>query len=464
MKKLLSKSLAVIMVVVMALTAAPLGGFVGLELPGFKAEAVTITSYSQGDIIEFGWYPQSEVTDSALISALNSCDGVWISYNYYSGTGDLSDGNMTASDYMRYKDVTYGGNKYRGVVFDSYRPSCTGDTPTANYSYQDNNGYYTGTVYWFKYDPIQWRVLDPATGLVIAETMIDAQPYNNYQLHSGRNEYGDNAFWGSSSKTYYANNYAYSSIREWLNDDFLNTAFSSSQQSAIEYTVLDNSAFGSSYSAYDAPATTDKVYLLSLSQAQSVSSSYHPSQPSAYASCQGGIRGYWWLRTPHYYSYDACEVYSEVSDRYGNSVYFNNGIRPALNFNLNSDIFESDGSISFSSGEYTVKYGDTLILHADLGEYELPEGYMVEWAVTGTGATIQPSEDGLTCGVTCVDNGTVTVTARIVRETEDGTQAVTNADGEEIKAEQTITMKGGFFWKVISFFKNLFRINRIIEK
>lgn len=33
---------------------------------------------------------------------------------------------MTAQDYMRYKDMTYGGAKYRGVYFSAYRPTFTG--------------------------------------------------------------------------------------------------------------------------------------------------------------------------------------------------------------------------------------------------------------------------------------------------------------------------------------------------
>ena len=50
----------------------------------------------------------------------------------------------------------------------------------------------------------------------MAETVIDCQPFNNYILKSGTNKYGDDLYWGDSSKIYYANNYAQSSIRKWL--------------------------------------------------------------------------------------------------------------------------------------------------------------------------------------------------------------------------------------------------------
>lgn len=39
---------------------------------------------------------------------------------------------------------------------------------------------------------------------------------------------------------------------------------------------------------------------------------------------------------------------------------------------------------------------------------------------------------------------------------------IKNLSGEEIYATQTIEVKGNFFQKIISFFKNLFKIDRII--
>ena len=265
MKKTMKRILSIVLVVVMTIGIAPLSGFVGLELPEFgtKASATTITSYKQGDIIEFGWYPQSEVTDSSIISELNSLAGdnkSWTSYGYYSGTGSYDDGQMKPGDYMRYKDVMYDSNKYRGVVFDTYRPSYTGYITgiSGSYAHQDDNGYTYGTVYWFKYEPIEWRVLDPATGMVMAETVLDSQSYNNYVLCNGTDEYGYGAYWGDSAQTYYANSYAQSSAREWLNEDFYNTSFSDEQQNIIAYTALDNSVYCESCSAYDFEITYDK--------------------------------------------------------------------------------------------------------------------------------------------------------------------------------------------------------------
>ena len=107
----------------------------------------------------------------------------------------------------------------------------------------------------------------------------------------------------------------------------------------------------------------------------------------------------------------------------------------------------------------TVNYGETLILHADLGETALLEGYSILWTVEGAGVNIQPGEDGLTCSVTSIQTGNVTVKATVVDE--DG-NAMLDADGNEITAEQQLNSKAGFWQKFISFFKNLFGISRII--
>ncbi len=365
-KSILSLTLALIMV----LGVAPLSQLAGVDWAGLfapKAEALQITSYKTGDIIEFGWYPQSKVTDSSLISALTAAAGdnkSWTSYGYYSGTGSWSDSQMTASDYMRYKDVVYGLNKYRGVVFDSYRPYGTGYTSSPSYTYQDDNGYSTGTVYWFKYEPIEWRVLDPNTGMVMSETILDSQAYNNYILSSGTDEYGYTAYWGDASKTYYANNYAESSIRKWLNNDFYNTAFSAEQKNSISTTHLDNSAYSSSYSAYDSEDTYDKIYLLSYNDAKNSSYGFSSNagdydtarraQGSDYAKCQGlrvstsssySGNSYWRLRSAGskcshtcIVSYDGNAYNYDFDNASGSDL----GVRPAFNFNLKSGIFQSD--------------------------------------------------------------------------------------------------------------------------
>lgn len=354
MKLTFKKVMSVLFAVVMIF------GIVG-NLFSTKSSAAKITDYEVGDIIEFGWYPQSKVTDESLIATLNEIDGEWISYGYYSGTGVSYIGQMVSGDYMRYKDVEYELEKYRGVIFDTYRPWLTDEqsTTSSSNSYQADNGYYIDTVYWFKYEPIKWRVLDPETGMILCENIIDSQAYNNYEIHSGRDEYGYEAFWGDPMKTYYANNYAESSIRKWLNEDFFNIAFSAVQQEAVLCTTLDNSAYDKCFSAYDAKTTYDKVYLLSWEEAlnkdygfnllYSESDTQRKTTGSDYAKCQGlnvysglGYEGYsfWHLRTPGNDNYFACNVgYDGRVFSYGvPTICSYSGVRPAMNLNLNTDV------------------------------------------------------------------------------------------------------------------------------
>lgn len=236
-----------------------------------------------GDIIEFGSYPQTRVTDSATLTALNALSKTWISYGYYSGTGEF--GTMTQSDYMKYADVTYSGNKYRAVTFSAYRPYYTFGTSSS--TYQDDNGYSTNTVYWFKYEPIEWRVLDPATELVLCETIIDSQAYSDTM-------YGSDPYYNNSAKTIYATDYETSSIRAWLNDDFYNTAFSAAQQANILSVNRENTAYIST--SYNSNNTTDKVFMLSWNEAQNTAYGFTSNisqtptryaQGSDYAKSQG---------------------------------------------------------------------------------------------------------------------------------------------------------------------------------
>lgn len=182
--------------------------------------------YPVGSVIQYGTYPQSEVKDADTLTALNALltESKWVSYEYYYGTNHWADGQMAPDDYMKYQDVVSEGERYRAVTFTSYRPYLTGYTPYPANSNQDENGYETNTVYWFKYEPIEWRVLDPEEGFIVCNSAIDSQAYNNYILSA------DGEYYGNANKDYRANDYANSSIRTWLNEDFMNTAFASWQQ------------------------------------------------------------------------------------------------------------------------------------------------------------------------------------------------------------------------------------------
>lgn len=361
--KVFKKILSTLLVAIMLLSITPMSTF-----------AEENTAYKTGDIVEFGSYPQSEVRNKEIISQLNAVIKNWISYGYYSGTGKLHDGQMVPSDYMKYADITLNGNKYRAVTFSKYRKwytDYTADTSTG-YTYQDGNGYYINNVYYFKYEPLKWRVLDTNTGLIVCDNAIDSQAYNNYTLLSGWDYYGD------SAKTYFANNWEHSSLRAWLNNDFLNTAFTSSQQSKIQKLTRENK---SSYSSiYDSNPTSDKITLLSYEDALNTNYGFSSlSSPDAerqrkstdYARCQGCCGNYanyyttWWLRSSQYSDQSDCVdddgwVDGPSSSHFSVNLTLN-GIVPALNVNnlsnLNSSnvVFDTEAE----SSQVSANIGDT---------------------------------------------------------------------------------------------------------
>ena len=317
-RKLLSVLLAVLL---LALTMA--------------VAAVPAQAYST---IQFGNYPQTKVSETMALKAAAD-DAAWHSYDYYSGN--------SASDYMQYAVFFSGGVKYRAVKFSEYRPYSTSVTFDSGYSHQADNGYSKYKTYYFKYEPLVWRVLDASSGLVMCNSIIDAQAYQNVVRQSG-NDY----YIGNSST--YANNYVSSTIRKWLNNDFYNTAFSDTQKAKIQSTAINNDAGGSGNSQFNSASTTDKIYLLSYSEATSSNYSLstvanRQSVGTAYALCQGlsvNLDGYstWRLRSAGRYSDCVCGVNGDGTLYTNHSVtYTCYGIRPVCRLtSLSNDTSQSD--------------------------------------------------------------------------------------------------------------------------
>lgn len=230
--------------------------------------AIGTDDYETGDIIQFGSYPQTKVTDEAIVAELNALApewDSWISYGYYSGLGDPNSelydeiseacGTIVQGDWMKYVDIAYNGETYRGIRLSQYRPSGTLLIPSE--TYQADNGYYINVVYWFKYEPISWKILDPETGLVISELLIDAQPFNNEVYYYKATDAVLDTYFNDSNHTYYANNYEVSSVRQWLNNEFYITAFKDSEKEKIKISTIANGD-----NDYPCNSTNDKVFLL----------------------------------------------------------------------------------------------------------------------------------------------------------------------------------------------------------
>ena len=148
--KTIKRILSVFSIVLLLVTSVPAAGFEGLFAT--KAEAAVsmkdmVASMSVGETVKFGSYPQTDVTSTmgSELTAAAPDTNDWISYNYYYGDEQ--------SDYMKYYDLTYKGSRYRGVYFTKLRPYRWNKTEGFN-----QYGYSTNNVYWFKYDPLVWRI------------------------------------------------------------------------------------------------------------------------------------------------------------------------------------------------------------------------------------------------------------------------------------------------------------------
>ncbi len=283
---------------------------------------------NRGDYILLGSYPQTEVTDQEIKSALSDCmEGLpssnnekWKSYEYYVSS--------EVSDYMWYIDVELGDEAYRGVYFTEYRPWKPELDSSTKYSLQDNNGYETGTVYWFRYEPIKWKIIRKKWGeaLLLCDMIIDAQAYQNSYIKYGIGHYAadDDGNIQTNEEGYNvkASNYAYSSIRAWLNDDFYNTAFSDIDKRIIQCNKVDNSAATMERSDLNGNVecenTIDNMFLLSYKDAKKAKRKGHKlnaREATDYACCQGAQTDIWRLRTPsgYYYSRFSSSNHSEYA-------------------------------------------------------------------------------------------------------------------------------------------------------
>ena len=264
----------------------------------------------QGDRCLFGSYPQSRITDATLINTLESLATSW-----------------QQNEHMEYIDITYDGQKYRGIRL------------TTKHGDSKENGYELNKIYWFTWEPINWRVLEKRNGeaLLMSDVLLDSQCY----YHDSDNNRTING------KTVYPNNYKESDIRKWLNGTFYDQAFDSANKAVIKTTLVDNSASttSSSSNSYACENTNDKVFLLSYKEATNTSYGFSSNstrqlKPTEYAKSQGAYvyngNGWWWLRSPtSTFALFALYVYNDGNA--GGYSYVNGtgyGVVPALRITL----------------------------------------------------------------------------------------------------------------------------------
>lgn len=273
-----------------------------------------------GDTVTMGMYPQTRVTDEKLIAALSKSAGElpvkgdgkkWTSYGYltYWWDKEASELKEEPSDDMFYIDIEYGGAKYRGVHVVEYRnrwsiEKCDDYDITDEYYIAECRETFDcemGKTYWFKWEPLKWTVAEEKNGeaLLVCERVIDGQMFREDAASRVDIEIDE---------AMYSWNYSISSIRTWLNDTFLKTAFDETQIANIVVSNVDNGLESYKFSGVienDVKCdeeyikkvekylhmlftdTQDKVFLLSLSEASGLKESVLKKTNTDYARIQG---------------------------------------------------------------------------------------------------------------------------------------------------------------------------------
>lgn len=280
-----------------------------------KVEYCDGSPCSAGDTVIIGSYPQPVEKDEQLLSRVDTSALQWKSLGAYSGSGTgvdesqagLGFGTAHPSDFMRYADFILGNDRYRAVIFDAFRPAQTNLHTSTKERYQDENGYTAGKIWFFKFSGLEWKVIDPGSGLVISRNIIDAQPFNNCeykQYVDGKHD----LYCNDEDMCHPSNKYGYSSLRQWLNDFFSATAFDTDQRQAILDTELK-----------DCGVKSDKVFILSVDDALSPDLGFSEDEEKCparetgnteYARAMGLLdrapkpkgfyycmKNYWWLRS-----------------------------------------------------------------------------------------------------------------------------------------------------------------------
>ncbi len=149
-----------------------------------KSDGTDTTEWSY---VYFGSYPQTEVTGDDLTAAI------------------------TGASYDANGDAWVNGTKYRRMKKSDANNSYSGN---GYFPWNGENDYH-----YFKWERIKWRVLnnDGNTLFVAADKWLDCKAYHDS---------GSSITWENCT------------LRNWLNNNFYGTAFSSSEQGAIvEQTV-----------------------------------------------------------------------------------------------------------------------------------------------------------------------------------------------------------------------------------
>ncbi len=276
-----------------------------------------------GKTLTYGLYPQTNVNDEELLTALNALTTPETNGYYFYENAYYTKLSATPLPYL---DFTFDN----GTVIEN------------------------GTNYWFKCEPITWNVLSNNNGeyYILSSVLLDTHCY-----------YSDTNNRVIGGKIIYSNNYEHSDIRSWLNDEFYNSAFALSN-SHIQTTTVYNSASTTSPSEnpYVCNDTEDKVFLPSYQDYINSNYGFLDSEDytktreckttdwararGAYCDCDTDssyqYNGFYWTRSPYSSGSsptnddDVRAWYVDIDGQLNcsDAYYEFNGVRPAISIKI----------------------------------------------------------------------------------------------------------------------------------
>lgn len=161
---------------------------------------------------KFGYYPQRKEDNPEVLahfdsyekpSPLDSKD--WQPMFYSKKTG---------RPYTWFRDEDFNGKRYRAIYFTRFREPFSVQPSDVPAKEQKVNGYMPQNLYVFAFSPIVWNSIEQSVhrATLCANQALDSRPFNDSAMAGG---------------------WDFSSIRAWLNNDFLYTAFDDNQRAAL---------------------------------------------------------------------------------------------------------------------------------------------------------------------------------------------------------------------------------------
>lgn len=174
------------------------------QIPGFDPVKI-------GNTVKYGFYPQTHVSDETTVSEIEKREAI----------------------------NSYGIHYYDG---EFYYPETAYPCNDESYTFKDGASIVKGTKYWYKLEPIQWTIYVTNSNEYLA--------YSRHLLSSCEfsNTLSDRTIGG---QTIHPNDYKYSNLRTFLNNEFLDLAFifsDSKIQSHEVYSGVNDKVFSLSYS------------------------------------------------------------------------------------------------------------------------------------------------------------------------------------------------------------------------